>query len=1321
MDPTNSTPETMTELNGNSCDQQQQNGGSEMLVQAAAAAAAGVVASEPITTSDPATTAEMENVSAPPPPPTQAPQTTYDDLFPSLQAPANLKRGGEGEGGASPHGGAWGSRKPVLMSSTVTQVLNIPMAERRSGVVGGEGASASSGFGDVDSTKILKNVMEKSGAKIEMSSSRDQSLTFLITGKSDAVLKARRDLFAQFQTQQVQTLSVPKEHHRYILGRGGTKLKELEQRTSTNISMPKVTDTGNDTISISGPKDGIEKAMHEISLISDQQSKQAYEVLPILKIYHPFINGPNGDYVKKMMADHPNVKVNIPPLSVIKDEIAVAGEKDSVVKVAEIINKIAKEMELKASTVSVEVKKSQHKYVIGQKGNTINEILAETGVFVEMPSSESTSETITLRGPQEKLGRALAKVFEKANSIVTYEINCPNWLHKYIIGRKGASIQKLTQDIPKVHVEFIDNGDMIKIEGAPEDADKARELLDKQATDLKNNMEFVEISVDAKYHKHIIGKGGSTVNRLKQERDVMINIPDVNKGTAVIRIEGNKDGVKQAQAELEGMVTKMQNEKEKDLVIENRFHRQLIGPKGENIQKIRDDFANVQISFPELGSKSDIVKLRGPKQDVDKCAAILTKMYKDLLESNYQVKVPIFKQFHKYIIGKGGATIKKIRTDTNTKVDLPESGSDSDMITITGKKADVEKAQKQIQQIQSEQADVVSDEVKIPAKIHNTIIGAGGKLIQSIMDDCGGVHIKFPEANSGSDKVTIRGPKDDVEKAKQMLVSLSNEKQLSSCSAEVRAKPEHHKFLIGRQGANIQSVRDKTGARIIFPSDKDTDREAITILGTKEAVAQAKKELEERIKDLDNVIEDTMTVDPTHHRFFVNRRGEVLRQIGEEFGGVVISFPRPGVTSDKVTLKGAKDCVAGARKRIEELVIDLECQVTLECVIEQAHHRTVMGPRGSNIQKICKDFDVQIKIPERKVNNNNFDAAANEAAAPASDVNGTDAPAEADDVTTTTNECDIIRITGKNEKCEAAAQALKDLVPITLEVDVPFEYHRYIIGQGGSNVRKLMNAHEVMIKVPSGDQESSVIILTGTADNVAGAKVSLEEQCEEIKAKLEDDKLRAFELTVDVEPEFHPKIIGRRGAKIMQLRKDYSVNIQLPRREDENASTITITGYETNANQAKDAILAIVQEYMSMTKEDIKIDHRVHRMIIGRKGAEIKHIMQKFKVDIKLPREGDDDPNLVTLMGSEEGVLDCKDHLLNLEEEYLQDAIDKENLKAYEQAPLKQMQQQQRQEKKSTNGFEVKGAPWQGASDDAFPTLGGASAVVSTPVWGPRR
>merc|ERR1711881_76042 len=157
----------------------------------------------------------------------------------------------------------------------------------------------------------------------------------------------------------------------------------------------------------------------------------------------------------------------------------------------------------------------------------------------------------------------------------------------------------------------------------------------------------------------------------------------------------------------------------------------------------------------------------------------------------------------------------------------------------------------------------------------------------------------------------------------------------------------------------------------IFPSEKDEDREIITILGTKEAVAAAKDELESRIKDLDKIVEETMTVDPKHHRYFVARRGEVLRNIGDKFGGVVVSFPRPGVTSDKVTLKGPKDCVDAAREKINSMIEDLESQVTIECVIEQQHHRTIMGARGANIQKVCSDFNVQIKIPDRKSNKNN--------------------------------------------------------------------------------------------------------------------------------------------------------------------------------------------------------------------------------------------------------------------------------------------------------------------------------------------------------------
>merc|ERR1712241_599248 len=311
--------------------------------------------------------------------------------------------------------------------------------------------------------------------------------------------------------------------------------------------MPKATEQ-NDKITISGPKEGIDKAIHEIRKISDEQSKQSYENLAIPKIYHPFITGPNNDNIEKLKTEHPACRINIPPLSVMKDELSLAGETEDVQAVKAKIMKLFKDIERKASTVSVEVKKSQHKYVIGPKGNSINEILEQTGVFVEMPSSDSTSETITLRGPQDKLGLALTKVYEKANSVVSYNVNCPTWLHKYIIGRKGAGIQKLTGELQKVHVEFMDSGNAIKIEGPPDEADKARDILENQANELKTKMSFAEISIDAKYHKHIIGKGGSNVNKIKQNRDVTINIPDETHGSTIIRIEGNKHGVEEAKA-----------------------------------------------------------------------------------------------------------------------------------------------------------------------------------------------------------------------------------------------------------------------------------------------------------------------------------------------------------------------------------------------------------------------------------------------------------------------------------------------------------------------------------------------------------------------------------------------------------------------------------------------------------------------------------------------------------------------------------------------------------------------------------------------------
>jgi len=62
----------------------------------------------------------------------------------------------------------------------------------------------------------------------------------------------------------------------------------------------------------------------------------------------------------------------------------------------------------------------------------------------------------------------------------------------------------------------------------------------------------------------------------------------------------------------------------------------------------------------------------------------------------------------------------------------------------------------------------------------------------------------------------------------------------------------------------------------MFPTKTSgDDSDIITITGRKEKVEAAKKHLEGMIRDLENIIEDSITVSPRHYRHFIQRRGQV--------------------------------------------------------------------------------------------------------------------------------------------------------------------------------------------------------------------------------------------------------------------------------------------------------------------------------------------------------------------------------------------------------------------------------------------------------------
>lgn len=90
---------------------------------------------------------------------------------------------------------------------------------------------------------------------------------------SPAASEARGDparVLVLFPVQASATVAIPKEHHRFVIGKNGEKLQDLELKTATKIQIPRPDDASNQ-IRITGTKEGIEKARHEVLLISAEQ------------------------------------------------------------------------------------------------------------------------------------------------------------------------------------------------------------------------------------------------------------------------------------------------------------------------------------------------------------------------------------------------------------------------------------------------------------------------------------------------------------------------------------------------------------------------------------------------------------------------------------------------------------------------------------------------------------------------------------------------------------------------------------------------------------------------------------------------------------------------------------------------------------------------------------------------------------------------------------------------------------------------------------------------------------------------------------------
>ncbi len=158
-------------------------------------------------------------------------------------------------------------------------------------------------------------------------------------------------------------------------------------------------------------------------------------------------------------------------------------------------------------------------------------------------------------------------------------------------------------------------------------------------------------------------------------------------------------------------------------------------------------------------------------------------------------------------------------------------------------------------------------------------------------------------------------------------------------------------------------------------------------------------------------------------------------------------------------------------------------------------------------------------------------------------------------------------ITGRPEQVRSAqVQILREIQkPVRLSVNIPLDFHRFIIGTKGATLKLLEQETLSRITVPPQDNPSNAIIIQGAKDNV--------KLCEQRILELYHTQFNKGFERLSIPYLYHPWI---RYQLVDELHRQLNVTIDLPphiKQTDE----ITVRGEREPVEQAKARILEFYQ------------------------------------------------------------------------------------------------------------------------------------------------
>ncbi|KZT26722.1 hypothetical protein NEOLEDRAFT_1131725 [Neolentinus lepideus HHB14362 ss-1] len=600
--------------------------------------------------------------------------------------------------------------------------------------------------------------------------------------------------------------------HRVIQGKNAKKFKTFHEAQNVRVFFPPETAEQSSVLLVYDPTspnaspNPVEKGKHldDVGAELLKMARDAADVksksISVEKRWHDAVVGQGGTTLNAIIGEDKTLSIKLGADAgdaSTEDIILIRGASTDVERVAKEILQIVEDAKndeiVNSYSVDFEIDREYVGRIVGAGGAGVNRIRDQLGVKVDFNDEESEKEKegkkkkathlkakVKITGRKENVEEAKKRILNQVERLAdeTSEVlKIPHQYHSGLIGQGGKYVTRLEE---KYGVKITFPRDMGEGEGRTRENLKADEVLVKggrkgvasakgelmEAVEFeKENNNVIKFSVPTRAVARILGKGGASINDIKDSTNAQIDIDKGADDATNITCRGTKKGIAAAKAAILEIANQVSEEITVVLNIEPKYHRTIIGAGGQGLRDLivrcggpTDPRLQAGlVRFPRQGEAvSDEVQLRGDKTVVKKLQAELEKIV-TVLRDRVVLGVEIPVAQHRALIGRGGQHLNDLQSRTGTQVQFPGSRSyhqtgepenaedlkdvdATNLVKVAGPRAACEKAIEELKASARPAPALESAQavIKVPFKYHH-FVTQQGQLFRTLRSF--GVHV----------------------------------------------------------------------------------------------------------------------------------------------------------------------------------------------------------------------------------------------------------------------------------------------------------------------------------------------------------------------------------------------------------------------------------------------------------------------------------------------------------------------------------------------------------------------------------------------------